>query len=211
MCIYNGVTSVGSIIGFANLGEVSMHLTTLEKTQQEGVESDMPKLASSMLVLFVKGLFSSLEFAYAQFPCTDLAGPLMYDPVWEAVARLELCGFRVMALVCDGLAANRKLFRLHNAAAQPTDITYKVKNPYADDGRDLYFICDPPHLIKCVRNAWSNSKRLLWVRGFIAEIFGLIKLSFCSAKERRYVGATLSSSTMTTGQNKHLGWRHLLS
>ena len=42
-----------------------MHLTALEKTKQKGVESDMPQLTTSMLVLFVKGLFSSLEFAYA--------------------------------------------------------------------------------------------------------------------------------------------------
>ena len=27
-------------------------------------------------------------YVYAQIPCTDLVGPLMYDPVWEAVARL---------------------------------------------------------------------------------------------------------------------------
>ena len=87
----------------------------------------------------------------------------MYDPVWEAVARLELCGFRIMALVCDRLAANRKLFRLHNPVTKPTDINQQSKNPYADDGRCLHFICDPLHLIKCVRNAWSNSKRLLWV------------------------------------------------
>ena len=70
-----------------------MHLTALQKAKQKRVESDMPQLATSMLVLFVKGLFSSLEFAYAQFPCTDLVGPLMYDLVWEAVARLELCRF----------------------------------------------------------------------------------------------------------------------
>jgi len=56
----------------------------------------------------------------------------------------------------------------------PTEIIYKVKNPYANDGRDLYFICDPPHLIKSVRNAWANSKRLLWVRDCGA--LGLFKL-----------------------------------
>ena len=67
----------------------------------------------------------------------------MYDPVWEAVARLELCGFRIMALVCDRLAANRKLFRLHNPVTKLTDINQQSKNPYADDGRCLYFICDP--------------------------------------------------------------------
>ena len=53
----------------------------------------MPTVATSMLVLFVKGLFSLLEFAYAQFPCTDLVGPQMYDLMWEAVAKLELYGF----------------------------------------------------------------------------------------------------------------------
>ena len=111
-----------------------MHLAALEKCTKKSGGSDMPTLATSILVLFVKGMFSSLEFTYAQFPCTDLVGPLMYDPVWEAVARLELCGFRVMALVCDGLAANRKLFRLHRPKTQPSDVTYKVKNPYADDG-----------------------------------------------------------------------------
>jgi len=86
-----------------------MYLAALEKNKKTE-KSDMPAVAISMLVLFVKGLFSSLEFAYAQFPCTNLVGPQMYDPVWEAEARLELCGFQVMALVCDGLAANCKLF-----------------------------------------------------------------------------------------------------
>ena len=46
-----------------------MHLTALQKAKQKRVESDMPQLATSMLVLFVKELLSSLEFTYAQFPC----------------------------------------------------------------------------------------------------------------------------------------------
>ena len=75
---------IGSIIGFANLGEVTMQLNALEQKKTD--ESDALKPATSMLVLFVKGLFSSLEFTYAQFPCSDLTGPQMYDPVWEAVA-----------------------------------------------------------------------------------------------------------------------------
>ena len=79
-----------------------MHLTALEKTKQKGVESDLPQLVTSMLVLFVKELFSSIEFAYEQFPCVDLVGSIMYDPVWEAVARLELCGLRVMAYMAYG-------------------------------------------------------------------------------------------------------------
>ena len=91
-----------------------------------------------MLVLMVRGLFSKLEFAYAQFPCNELSGDQMYEPLLDAVARLERCGFRVMALVCDGLAANRRLFRLHLQDA-PASLAYKVPNTYATDGRHLFF------------------------------------------------------------------------
>ena len=153
-------TYTGSIIGFCNLGDFNEHLIALEKqTRREDDNGSYTEKcpAKTMLVLFVKGLFSNLAFPHMQFACSDLSGELMYGPVWEAVARLELCG---MALVCDGLAANRKLFRLHNP---DLDIVYKTPNPYCDDGRELFLISDPPHLIKTVRNAWCNSKHHLWV------------------------------------------------
>ena len=86
----------------------------------------------------------------------------MYEPLWEAVGHLERCGFRVMGLVCDGLAANRRLFKLHNPES-PASESHKVFNPYSSDGRFLYFLSDPPHLIKTVRNAWASNKRSLWV------------------------------------------------
>ena len=35
-----------------------------------------------------------------------------------------------MALTCDGLSANRRLFRQH-PIAEPIDIVYKALNPYA--------------------------------------------------------------------------------
>ena len=87
----------------------------------------------------------------------------MYDLLWEAVGRLELCGFNVMGLTCDGLAANRQFFHLHGPAAKASMI-YKVDNPYTDDKRPFYFFSDPPHLIKTVRNCWASKCRHLWVR-----------------------------------------------
>jgi len=157
------VNYVGAITGFVNLGDINAHLAALEKQVKDGGSPQTPHLAKSMLVFLVKGLLSSLCFPYAHFPCTDLSADLMYDLVWEAVLRLETCGFKVMGLTCDGLAANRRLFRLHNPDAKPSDIVHKVANPCADDGRDFYFFADPPHLMKTVRNAWCNTKRPLWV------------------------------------------------
>ena len=116
--------------------------------------------ATSMLVIMIRGLFSNLQFAYAQFPCSSLHGDQLYSIFWEAVCRLERCGFRVLACTCDGLSTNRSFFKIHGA---DQSMVYKVKNPYAIDGRDLFFISDPPHLLKTVRNCWESKKRLLWV------------------------------------------------
>jgi len=84
----------------------------------------------------------------------------MFDPVWQAVSRLERLGFHVLALTCDGASPNRKLWKLHSKG---DDMVYKVPNPYANDSRYLYFISDPPHLLKTIRNSWFNNKRKLWV------------------------------------------------
>ena len=112
-----------------------------------------------MLVLMVRGLFNQLRF---QFPCNKLSGDQLYKPLWEAVGRLEHCGFRVMALVCDGLAANRRLFSLHNLES-PALESHKVFNTYSSDECFLYFLSDPPHLIKTVCNAWASNKCSMWV------------------------------------------------
>ena len=91
-------------------------------------------------------------------PMHSVTGGELYPIQWEAVGRLELMGFHVLGVTCDGLAANRKLIRLHSTA---TGVVYKTENPYAPDKRPLFFISDPPHLMKTVRNAWE--KRDLWV------------------------------------------------
>lgn len=119
-------------------------------------------LANSMLVVMIRGLFSSLRFPYAQFPCSSMQGHQLYDLFWEAVGRLERCGFNVLACTCDGLSVNRRFFRLHGAGR----LVHKVLNPYASDDRYLFFFSDPPHLVKTVRNCWSSNKRLMWVSVF---------------------------------------------
>ena len=91
----------------------------------------------------VRGVFSGLQFPYAQFPCVSIKGDQMFHVLWGAVARLELYSFRVLALTCDGLAANRQLFRLH-APKQSKDLVFKTPNPYTKEAWPLYFFSDPP-------------------------------------------------------------------
>ena len=85
---------VGKMIGFVNLGEVNAHLLTFERSLEDD-QHKRQKLANSMMVFMVRGLFSHLQFPYAQFPCAALSGDLLFDPFWKAVSRLERCGFKV--------------------------------------------------------------------------------------------------------------------
>ena len=149
----------GSLIGFVNLGDTNNKLLQFENAMC-GKESQ-EDVASTMLVFMVRGIFYKLNYPYAQFSCKDLSGDLMFDLVWEAVSRLERMGFRVLGVTCDGASPNRRLWKLHS---QKDEMIYKVPNIFAPEGsRYLYFISDPPHLLKTIRNSWSSSNRHLWV------------------------------------------------
>lgn len=84
----------GAMIGFANLGDINDHLLQFESSLLEDKPMS-PQLAKSMMVFMVRGLFSKLQFPYAQFPCANLSGDLLYEPFWEAVSRVENCGLKV--------------------------------------------------------------------------------------------------------------------
>ena len=61
----------GSLVGFANLGEISDHLLKFENALH--VEDTPQQLASSMVVLMIRGLFHKLNFPYAQFAVSNLS------------------------------------------------------------------------------------------------------------------------------------------
>ena len=148
----------GALVGFTNLGDTNNHLLKFESSLSG--DSHMSSLANSMLVLMVRSLFSNLVFPYAQFACCNLSGNLLVDPVWEAVSRLERQGLRVLFLTCDGTSTNRRLWKLHSNGDEQ-EVTFKVNNIFAPEGvRPLYFISDPPHLLKTARNCWNNKKNL---------------------------------------------------
>ena len=64
-----------------------------------------------MFVIMVRGLLSKLCFPYAQFAATTLSGDMLFDPIWEAVSRLEKCGFKVLTITADGASSNRSFLR----------------------------------------------------------------------------------------------------
>lgn len=142
----------GRIIEFTDLGDINQQLAQLER------DADHPPVAKQLLVVMVRGVFFKLIFPYAHFGTSGVTGEQLFPIVWEAVRRLEASGLKVIFITADGGSPNRKFFRMHSTGkSSPTNPTYKARNPYSADDRWLYFIADPLHLIKTVRNCWSHS------------------------------------------------------
>ena len=164
------------IVGFIDLGPINNILLKFENSLSD-VSTQPMSVASHMLTFMVRGLFIHLQFPYAYYPTDGVTADLLFPIVWEVVRNLECAGFKVISVTGDGVSQNRKIFRMHKLAcscelnpdtAKPITITHKVRNPYSMEDRYLYFFVDVPHLIKTVRNCWSNSfghsyTRALWV------------------------------------------------
>ena len=147
------------VIGFVHLGDINDQLLKFERAQtRDSQEAVTPPIAKHMLVFMVRGIFSKLEFPYVQFPCASTAGDVIFPLVRECIKRLEACGLKVIATTAGGASANRKFFKMHKqASGGDSEVVYKTVNVYSPEKRPLFFISDVPHLIKTVRNCWSNS------------------------------------------------------
>jgi len=156
--VYNKHT--GQLIGFANLGEINEHLIRYEKALNDPYDTRTKDLAKTMMTFMVKGIFTTLQFPYAFLPCSEISNDLLHKPLWECIYRLERCGFKVVFITADGASTNRAMFQKHDSSSS---LVYKVPNKYASEQRDIFFISDPPHLIKTTRNCWASPHRRLTV------------------------------------------------
>ena len=144
--VYNKYS--GEIIGFTHLGDINDELTKLEQ------DTDHPPIATHVLTFMVRGLLFKLEFPYTHFATRGITAETLCPIVWEAVRILEGSGLQVLCITADGASPNRKFFRMHDKGE---GLVHKTKNPFSPDERWIFFIADPPHLIKTVRNCWSHS------------------------------------------------------
>ena len=62
----------GALNGFINISDINTHLAEYEK--QISNDDLLDPYATSMLDFMVRGLFTDLQFPYAQFPCIEVSG-----------------------------------------------------------------------------------------------------------------------------------------
>ncbi len=142
---------ISKVVGFTDVTSIANEAADFERC----LGDKEPTIATHVLVLMVRGIFSSLHAPLGYYPTTGVTGNQLYLCLYDTVLFLETAGFKVRAQVSDGASPNRKFYKLHRKD-NSTDLVFKTVNPFAPT-REVFFICDVPHLIKTTRNNWENS------------------------------------------------------
>ena len=165
--LHNEMSIKSDLVFDSRSGELVGFMNKEKWTFCEGRE----KVATHALVFYVVGINSNLKISLGFFGTRTATADVLYPLFWQAVGCLEECGPKVVVSTSDKAAANQKLYQLHG---QQEEVCYKTVNLFAPD-REIFFISDPPHLIKTVRNniahsgsgtntrmLWNNDQRILW-------------------------------------------------
>ena len=171
--------STGRLVGFTDLGDVNNELDDFNRFIKQGCKE--PDLATHVLTLMARGLFNYFNYPVGYFASVGFDSDQLYPVVWEGVGILEGLGIHVRAFVSDGASPNRKFFRLHECTHKENvsidNVVYWTWNRF-NKGEKIFFISDPPHLIKTLRNNLENSHGHHNTRQLIVSVFFPIVLSF---------------------------------
>ena len=83
---------------------------------------------------------------------------ISFSHVRQAIKHLSRLGRHVITITCDGASDNCRMFAMFNEKAT---LSYKTVNIFSANKSEVFFISDPPHLIKTIRNCFARGK--LWV------------------------------------------------
>uniref|UniRef100_A0A1X7VKZ9 Uncharacterized protein n=1 Tax=Amphimedon queenslandica TaxID=400682 RepID=A0A1X7VKZ9_AMPQE len=116
-----------------------------------------------MLVLMIRGLFTSLTFPYALFVTSNLTGEQMVPIFYKGIMRIERCGFKVLTITLDGCSVNRKFMQI--VSNPNTTVPHKIKIPLSNNSREIFLFSDPSQLIKIASNCLANQSRNMQYNG----------------------------------------------
>ena len=167
------------LVGFTDLGDVNNELYDFNRLIKQGCKK--PDLATHVLTLISLGLFKYFNYPVGYYVSVGFDSDQLYPVVWEGVGILEGLGIYVGAFVSDGASQNRKFCRLHECTPKENvsvdDVVYWTWNRF-NESEKIFFISDPSHVIKTLRNNLENPHGNHNTRQLILSVFLLIALSF---------------------------------
>ena len=111
--------------------------------------------ATTILTLMVQSLCGSFRDVVAFFPVYKLTGAEEAKYVRDTIMLIERSGLNTRCVVCDNSKVNQTMLREFNVEINDGITTGTAVHPVRHD-QNLFFIIDPCHLIKCIRNNWLN-------------------------------------------------------
>ena len=141
----------GELVGYVDLDKVGNEFMNLHYALNDANQS----IAKFLLVVMIRGVTTALKYPLATFATDGIKATFIDTVIWEAmeIVEIDTC-MKVLFLCCDGATPNRKFFKIHD---QLNPRLYKIDNPFTEEDRQIFFISDPPHLLKTTRNCFSNS------------------------------------------------------
>ena len=133
-------SSSWELIGFMDIIE--------EKDQQT---KPIDSLATHVLQFFYRSIFFKFDFPCAFFLTKGATAVQINRMFWLGVSLLHSYGFEIILVCCDGASTNRTFYTMNTN----NQFHSEGSNPFTN--KPIFFMSDPPHLMKKLRNNVFNS------------------------------------------------------
>ncbi|XP_078583756.1 uncharacterized protein LOC144866272 [Branchiostoma floridae x Branchiostoma japonicum] len=138
------------LVGFVDLDDTPIDLSTVTSKSPDAHVPCHENVATHVMQFMFKSLFAPFSFPVAYFLTKGFTGLQINRMFWSGVSLLHDFGFHTMLSVCDGASANRTFIRMNCG-----ETGHMCQNPFSSG--PLFFMSDPPHLMKKLRNNLYSS------------------------------------------------------
>lgn len=87
-------------------------------------------------------------------PVAKITAKILHEFCKKVILEVESMGLRVIAVITDNNSLNRKMMSFFS---EKQEVSIVYPHP-ADNNRPLFYVVDPVHILKCIRNNWMNKK-----------------------------------------------------
>ena len=133
----------------------SGHADTVVGYVDLGEEGRSPEIASQGLVFMLKGVYNSWKMPIAYYLTSKVDAATLTKLLPRAINSCEMAGMRIRVVVADGAPPNRSAFKRLGTTLDSPFIHH--------NGRRIYVMTDPVHLLKAPRNNLLTQLRGQWL------------------------------------------------
>jgi Transposase protein len=119
-----------------------------------GFDDKYKHVATSAHVFLINSLRSPYKDVVHILPVRKINAFELYSIIVKIITGLHNIGFKVVSIVTDNNAINRSAIKFFSPDQKTLNV--RLKNPAAD--APLFYVIDPVHILKCIRNNWLNQK-----------------------------------------------------